>query len=178
MMQSKSHFTVNLDPALDALQGPLALIDDQQRREEMRRFVDAARVHQERALFDLVSDVVAGINEATGETRVRLEYQAGHLHIAVDSNTVHEDDAADPMTRMDGDLEKVTIRLPRPLKEHIDRAADERGVSLNSWYVRALARAVFHYMRGSRREGRAEASARPDHRGRRRRGETRSGGPA
>ena len=177
MMQSRSQFTVDLDPVLDALHGPLALIDDQERREDMRRFVDAARVHQERALFDLISDVVAGINEASGEARVRLEYQSGHLHIAVDSNTVPEDDAADPMTRMDGDLEKVTIRLPRPLKEHIDRAADERGVSLNSWYVRALAGAVFHHMRGSRRDGRREA-ARPARRGRRRQGETTSGGLA
>ena len=153
MIQATSQLSLNLDPVFDALQRPLALIDDPQRRDDMQRFIDAARVHQERALFDLLSDVTARINEASGETRVRLEYQSGHLHLAVDSNTVNEEDAADPMMRMDGDLEKVTIRLPRPLKEHIDQAADERGVSLNSWYVRALARAVFHHMRGGRRDG-------------------------
>ena len=46
----------------------------------------------------------------------------------------------------------MTIRLPKPLKDLIDKVADERGVSLNSWYVRTLARGVAHQMRGVRGE--------------------------
>jgi hypothetical protein len=180
MIQANHQTTLNLDEVFEALQRPLALIDDQQRRDEMQHFLDAARIHQERAIFDLISDIVARVNEAAPDTRVRLEYRSRQLHLAVDSNTVSEEDAADPMMRMDGDLEKVTIRLPKALKEQIDQAAGERGVSLNSWYVRTLARAIFRQMRGHRGDDahREPAFAWPGRRGRRRRGESSPGGRA
>src|SRR5688572_20176259 len=115
----------------------------------MQRFLDAARIHQERAVVDLISDIVAKVNEASGDTRIRLEYEAREFRLAVETNTP-EPETGDPMTRMDGDLEKVTIRLPKVLKDLIDQVVAERGVSLNSWYVRTLARGAAHQ---SRRHG-------------------------
>jgi hypothetical protein len=147
MTQAQSHYAINIDEVFDSLQRPLALVEDQQRREDMQRFLDAARIHQERAVVDLISDMVAKVNEASGDTRVRLEYQAREFRLAVETNTP-EPDTGDPMTRMDGDLEKVTIRLPKILKDRIDQAVSERGTSLNSWYVRGLARSVAHHTRG------------------------------
>jgi predicted HicB family RNase H-like nuclease len=94
---------------------------------------------------------VARINEAATDTRVRLQYEAREFILAVEANTAAEN-APDPMTRMDGDLEKVTIRLPKPLKERIDEAASDRGESLNTWYVRTLARGVMRHMRDRRPE--------------------------
>ena len=149
MMQSTSQHTINIDEVFDSLQGPLALIEDQQRREDLRRFLDAARIYQERAVLDLISDIVAKINAANGDTRVRLAYEARELRLSVEANQPPEE-AGDPMTRMDGDLEKVTIRLPRVLKQRIDQLASERGESLNSWYVRALARGISRDLRGFR----------------------------
>src|SRR6476620_11698821 len=130
MTTTQSQHTIQTDEVFDALQRPLALIDDPQRREDMQRFIDAARIHQERAVFDLISDIVARVNEASGDTRVRLEYQARQLHLTVDANQPAED-TGDPLTRMDGDLDKVTIRLPSALKDLIDRVAADRGISLN-----------------------------------------------
>ena len=152
MNQAESHLTLNLDEVSQALNRPLAMIEDPQRREEMQRFLDAARVHQERAVFDLISDIVAKINEASADTRVRLEYQAREFRLAVETNAP-EPDSGDPMTRMDGDLEKVTIRLPKVLKDLIDDLVTQRGTSLNSWYVRTLARGAAHQVRHGRPGG-------------------------
>jgi len=171
MTITQSQHTIQTDEVFEALQRPLALIDDPQRREDMQRFIDAARIHQERAVFDLISDIVARVNEASGDTRVRLEYQARQFHLTVDASQPAED-TGDPLMRMDGDLDKVTIRLPRALKDLIDRVAADRGVSLNSWYVRTLARGVAHQTRGSRADWPREAVAG----GRGRRGRGRFGG--
>src|SRR4051812_41662347 len=152
MTQAQSQHTINIDEVFESLKGPLALMEDSQRRDQMQRFLDTARVYQERAVVDLISDVVAKVNEASGETRVRLEYQAREFRLSVETNTP-EPETGDPMTRMDGDVEKVTIRLPKQLKDLIDQAVSDRGTSLNSWYVRPLARGAAHEMRHRRPEG-------------------------
>lgn len=146
MTTVQSHHSIQTDEVFDALKRPLDLIDDPQRRDDLTRFIETARLHQERAIVDLISDVVAKVNEASGDTRVRLEYRDRAFSLTVDANQP-EEDTGDPLTRMDGDVDKVTIRLPSALKELIDRVAAERGISLNSWYVRALARSAAHYMR-------------------------------
>jgi predicted HicB family RNase H-like nuclease len=167
MTTVQSHHAIQTNEVFDALKGPLALIDDPQRREDMQRFVDTARVHQERAVFDLISDIVARVNESSGDTKVRLEYQAREFRLTVDANQPAED-TSDPLTRMDGDLDKVTIRLPKALKDLIDTVAADRGVSLNSWYVRTLARGVAHQTR--RMGGDPGAFGPPEGRGGGRRG--------
>jgi predicted HicB family RNase H-like nuclease len=170
MIQAISHQPLSLDEVFEALKRPLALVPDPERREEIQRFLDAARVHQERAIFDLLSDVVARINESAGDVKVRLDYQARQFYLVVES-TAPQEESSDPMLRMDGDLEKVTIRLPKALKEHIDRLAGERGHSLNSWYVRALAHEMQHQMRrgasDAGRESRFAWASRRGGRGRR-----------
>ena len=143
---------LDLGPVFEALEHPLALIDDERRRDEARLLFEASRLHQERAIIDLLSEVIAKVNESASDIRIRLEYGSRRFHIAVDSVNGSEE-PSDPMVRMDGDLEKVTIRLPKLLKESIDEAVAEQGVSLNSWYVRSLARSVFHQSRRRRSEG-------------------------
>lgn len=41
-----------------------------------------------------------------------------------------------------GDLARVTLRLPEPLKEQVERAAAVEGLSVNAWLVRAVATAI------------------------------------
>ena len=41
-----------------------------------------------------------------------------------------------------GELSRITLRLPEPLKEQVERAATGEGVSVNSWLVRAINTAV------------------------------------
>ena len=47
------------------------------------------------------------------------------------------------MPSMEGELDRLTLRLPQRLKKEIDRAASEWGQSVNSWCTHALARIAF-----------------------------------
>ncbi len=52
--------------------------------------------------------------------------------------------AAPPPAAPEGaDLARITLRLPEPLKEQIERAASAEGVSVNAWLVRAISAAVY-----------------------------------
>lgn len=48
----------------------------------------------------------------------------------------------------EGDHARITLRLPESLKASIEAAAAQEGVSVNTWLVRALTRAV-HIQSGS-----------------------------
>jgi hypothetical protein len=136
---------INLSPIFEALEQPLGLVDDPERRAEMKRIADAGRIYQERAIYDLLSEVVTAFNEAGSGARVRLEYESGGVHLAVEAES---DDEAVPVLPMSGEMERVTVRLPAGLKAMIDEAASLRGLSVNSWYVRALARAAMRQLHG------------------------------
>ena len=41
-----------------------------------------------------------------------------------------------------GDLARITLRLPEPLKAQVERLAATEGISVNAWLVRAIANAV------------------------------------
>lgn len=137
---------LNLDGVFQALEQPLALVDSPERRAELQRFISAARVHLERGIFDLLSAATTAVNAAGTNTHVRLEYESGHLYLAIDTD---REDEPGPAFGMDGGIERVTLRLPARLKGLIDDAAAIRGVSVNSWYVRTLARALHHQMHGA-----------------------------
>ena len=51
-----------------------------------------------------------------------------------------EEPTAPPVT--EGDHARITLRLPESLKVSIEKAAAQDGVSVNTWLVRALTRAV------------------------------------
>jgi hypothetical protein len=42
----------------------------------------------------------------------------------------------------EGEVEKITLRIPAELKELATEAAARAGLSVNAWYVRMVARAV------------------------------------
>jgi hypothetical protein len=45
-------------------------------------------------------------------------------------------------TEAGGDLARITLRLPEPLKAQVERAAATEGISVNAWLVRAIAAAI------------------------------------
>lgn len=144
---------IDLKSVFAALEGPLGLIDSPERRADMQRFVEAARIHLERAIFDVLSDVTTAVNEAGTGARARLEYQAGKLYLVVEPAPEPEaGPEAEPLFSVEGDVEKVTIRLPSELKDLISQAANLRGMSINTWYVRELARTISRQVREQVRE--------------------------
>jgi hypothetical protein len=149
---------IDLTAVFQALERPLALIDSPERRADMERFIEAARVHLERAIFDVLSEVTAAVNDAGAGARARLEYQSGKLYLVVEAQGEEETATeTDAVFSVEGDVEKVTIRLPSELKDLISEAANLRGVSANTWYVRELARTISRQVREQAREEERQA---------------------
>ncbi len=129
------------ESVIDAIKQPLALIDDDQRRRQAEAFIEAARLHVERAVFDLMSQLAQAVDERVGDHyRVRLAYRPGALALDVEEKV--QDGEAARWTTLEGDVEKITIRIPAELKDLAQQAAARAGTSANSWFVKALARAI------------------------------------
>lgn len=148
---------VRIEPILESFEEALALVDDKAQRERFGRVVTAARASVERAVHDLVAELVAGANEAwDGEARLDLRYDASGLSVEASrpasSAARTEDDES-----FVGDLERLTVRLPSDLKDLATAAAAQATVSMNSWLVRTVAHAVTQTLRESTRGVEREA---------------------
>ncbi|MEX2227915.1 MAG: hypothetical protein WEB52_15885 [Dehalococcoidia bacterium] len=125
----------------DALKQPLGLIDNEERRRHLETYIETARVPLERAVNDLMSQIVQSIDEQVREHfRIRLTYRPGGLALEVEEKHGDGDDAR--WASLEGDIEKITIRIPAELKDLATQAAQRGGTSANSWFVKALARAL------------------------------------
>jgi hypothetical protein len=76
----------------------------------------------------------------------RTDAQVFRASVGQDPSLVYVADAGDapsaPATGEDTPAARITLRLPEGLKVSIELAASREGVSVNTWLVRALARAV------------------------------------
>jgi predicted HicB family RNase H-like nuclease len=130
---------LDLSTLLTGLEQPLQLIDNPQRRQELQAYVAAARPQVERAAFDLLSAAVAAFNDGNRETQAKLEYDMSGLHLSLEAS--HNGEAPEA-SFSEGDPERVTLRLPKELKDLIDEVASRHGMSANNWYVRELSRVI------------------------------------
>ncbi len=89
------------------------------------------------------------LQEALAEAALELSAQLEHGRVEVriagsDPELVYVDDggpaAADPADEVFS--ARVTLRLPESLKSRLDAAASSAGVSVNTWLVQALGRAL------------------------------------
>ncbi|MFF5209020.1 hypothetical protein [Streptosporangium sp. NPDC000396] len=55
-----------------------------------------------------------------------------------------------PQPPGDAGTARITLRLPEPLKGHVEEAANMEGISVNAWLVRAVSAALTQAPRGSR----------------------------
>jgi len=162
------------DRIFQAFFEPLDLLDDEGQRERVGRLFGVGRPGLERALADLLADVLDEVNEHLDDVRAELVFRgsneggfvvevktrAGAATPNVDEAGMTDDeDVFDP-----ADAEKLTLRLPGTLKERAAAAAALEGLSLNSWIVRTVARELSgrEGRRRSGREFRREERGRPD----------------
>jgi hypothetical protein len=133
---------LRIEQLLDALRQPLALVEGDERRRQIEIYVDAVRVPLERAAYDLLSQAIQAIDERVGDHyRVRLAYRPDGPAIEVEEKVGGEGDEA-RWSALEGDVEKITIRIPAELKDLATQAAASAGTSANAWFVKALARAL------------------------------------
>lgn len=107
--------------------------------ETLRRLVDASEPAIRLRLIDLLSEAAVSLNGqmVSGHVEVRLAGRDPELVY------VGEPEARDEPPAPGDDLSaRITLRLPETLKRGLEAAATREGVSLNSWIVRALKRAV------------------------------------
>ena len=137
---------IELDRIIAALEQPLVLIENPERRAEIERYIALARAQLERAVFALLSEVVVAIDAPGGDKRARLVYEDGALHLVVEPVEPREPEGSEPSFG-EGHPEKVTIRIAKELKDLIDRASSFQGLSANRWYIRELSRVAARYAR-------------------------------
>jgi hypothetical protein len=132
---------LNTEPVFDALKQPLALVESDERRRQIEAYLETARVPLDRAIFDLMSQLVQAVDEKTGDHyRIRLAYRPGGLGLEIEEKI--SDGDAERWSALEGDVEKITIRIPAELKDLAQQAAARAGTSANSWFVKALGRAL------------------------------------
>ena len=162
---------IEIESILLAFDEALELVEDEQQRERFSRVLGASRASVERAVDDLIAEVTAEVNEALGdELRVDLNYGSEGMSVDVTRPPAEPVDEDEARLLSEGEVEKLTLRLPQELKDRSTAAAAQAGSSLNSWIVRVLARELagarddddpweYRSRRRRRRRSRAERGA-------------------
>lgn len=104
------------------------------------------------ALMELASDVAADVTSRLDGAVVEVRLRGGTAELVVDQQAPTEQFAPPaapqpptppvPPEPEDASQTRVTLRLPESLKARVDDAAATDGVSINSWLVRAVQKAL------------------------------------
>jgi predicted HicB family RNase H-like nuclease len=131
---------VKLSPHVAALRADLeaaAALGDERAAEIGARLAEAATRSAPVRFLDALGEALLEANS---------QLPAGHLELRLagtDPGVVFvEEQAPAPPATDEPSAARVTLRLPDTLKAQIEAAAAREGVSVNTWLVRALARAV------------------------------------
>jgi hypothetical protein len=132
---------MQMAPHIEALQADLA---------EMAALGDEATAQAaQRLSVALRSSVGLRILDALSEAALELSAQlpSGHVEVRMSGQDpqlvyVAEEEAAPAAAGDEGVTARITLRLPESLKATIELVAGREGVSINTWLIRALARAV------------------------------------
>jgi hypothetical protein len=122
-------------------------------REDLARIAavgdDSTAQAAELLAIALESSLGRRLQEALGEAALELSAQLprGHVEVRVagsDPELIYVDEAASVAaeTPDEGSSARITLRLPESLKTRLEAAAAASGLSLNTWLVQALGRAV------------------------------------
>jgi hypothetical protein len=105
----------------------------------------AARMCLLEALSDAAAEITTRL--AHGSVEVRLRGREAQL-VVTEAEPATEPDQRPPAgtqtgTEADqGDIARLTLRLPEGLKEAVERAAAAESISVNAWLVRAITAVV------------------------------------
>jgi hypothetical protein len=132
---------MQMSPHIQALQSDLAelaAVGDDATAQAAQRLSLALRSSVGLRLLDALTEAALEVSAQlpSGHVEVRLAGQDPQLVYV-------EDEAAAPTAAAeDGLTARITLRVPESLKATIELVAGREGVSINTWLIRALARAV------------------------------------
>jgi hypothetical protein len=131
---------MQLSPFVEAVQADLAAVAEAagaEQAEAVRRVAAALAPSLRLHLLDAVTQAAHELSAQLQEGRVEVRLEGGDpaLSLLVDA-------PAPPSFAAEDTSARITLRLPETLKASVESAAAREGVSVNSWLVQALARAV------------------------------------
>jgi hypothetical protein len=131
------NLTIVLEGLQQDLQG-LAELGDERSAQIAQRLGDALASNLRLKVFDLLSQAAVELSSKlpSGHIEVRLAGQEPEL-VFVDSSTGESAGMAGEELSA-----RISLRLPESLKSAVERSADNEGISVNAWLVRAIARAT------------------------------------
>jgi hypothetical protein len=92
------------------------------------------------ALSEAADEITAALRDTAVE--IRLRGQEPHIVVTDTEPDTRPEPPAGADTEADGDTVRITLRLPGPLKNNVEQAAANTGISVNSWLVRAVRQAL------------------------------------
>jgi len=98
----------------------------------------AARLNMLEALVDAAAEITTKLETAAVEVRLR----GREAEFVVTEMEAPAAPPPPPPVGDSGDVARITLRLPEPLKEAVEQAAAAEGISVNAWLVRAIGAAV------------------------------------
>jgi hypothetical protein len=143
---------MEMAPYIEALQNDLAemaALGDEATAQAAQRLGLALRSSAGLRILDALSEAALELSAQlpSGHVEVRLSGQDPQLVF------VEEEGAAPAPTDEEGVTARITLRLPESLKATVELVAGREGVSINTWLIRALARAVSAQPSRPRRSG-------------------------
>ncbi|WP_025274066.1 toxin-antitoxin system HicB family antitoxin [Haloglycomyces albus] len=144
---------MDLTPYIDSLRRSLTAAaapagdDAAQTAELLAEALDSgARLALMEALSEAAAEITDDLDKAGSDASVDLKIRGKDVSFTI--NNVETDVAEVPPTPpSDDDVSRITLRLPESLKEDVEAAAANSGISVNAWLVRAVNGAV--HSRGS-----------------------------
>ena len=129
---------------VEALTGDLAAVaelGDERTAEAGRRLAISIQASLGLRLLDTLGEAARELSAQlpSGRVEVRVVGQDPELIY------VAEEEPGEPEPDLGGDegyTARITLRLPEAIKRGVEQAAEREGLSVNSWLVRAIARAV------------------------------------
>jgi hypothetical protein len=97
------------------------------------------------AMLEALSDAAAEITTRLRDTSVEVRLRGRDADLVVSTNAAEPEPEAEPVPgppAAEGDLTRLTLRMPESLKAHVEQSAAVEGISVNAWLVRAVTAAV------------------------------------
>jgi methionine aminopeptidase len=104
-------------------------------------------------LLDVLGDAADELTAALDGPVVEVRLRGREPELVVSSPAVHPEPAVPAVPADDEGTARLTLRLPETLKARAEQAAAAEGTSVNTWLVRAVARALEHSSTGAGRPG-------------------------
>lgn len=142
---------------MERLRDRLALAAEGEREEEARaaqRLIATLDDSVRLMLLDVLAAAAAEITQELAPASVELRLRGSEPEFVVttldegrggdagDGTSVEETPGPDAAAGGAGALARINLRLPEQLKSRVERAAEQEGLSINAWLVRAVSAAV------------------------------------